>query len=101
MSHTETLTKLADLIKIQRERNPSTNYELHLGTRTAEKLEAAIRETTEANAKLREAVEALSTELTKESQSMMRQPEADVIQNIAARLHSVVFRRQFRDKSHD
>jgi hypothetical protein len=98
VSHTETLTRVADLIKLQRERNPSPSYELHLGARTADKLEAAIRETLEANAKLREAVEALSKELTTEAQGMMRQPEAGVIRSIAERLHAVVFRRKWRDK---
>lgn len=98
MSHTETLTKLADLIERVRKHSGSTPCELHLGSKAAVELETAIRETVEANTKLREAVEALSKELTTEAQSMMRQPEAGVIRSIAERLHSVVFRRKWRDK---
>jgi hypothetical protein len=98
VSHTETLTNFADTIKRMREHCGFPVIEIQLGAEMSRNLETAIRETLEANAKLREAVEALSKELTTEAQGMMRQPEAGVIRSIAERLHGVVFRRKWRDK---
>ena len=99
MSHTQTLGYFADMLKNARESNIySPTGEIKIEEGVSLELETAIRETLEANAKLREAVEALSKELTTEAQGMMRQPEAGVIRSIAGRLHAAVFRRQWRDK---
>ena len=89
---------LTGVLRHQLSQNDIKHIDLSMGVYFGQRLEVSLTETLEANAKLREAVEALSKELTTEAASMMRQPEAGVIRSIAERLHSGVFRRKWRDK---
>lgn len=89
---------LTGVLRHQLSRADIEHFDLSMGRTFGQRLEASLTDTLEANTKLREAVEALSKELTTEAQGMMRQPEAGVIRGIAERLHAVVFRRKWRDK---